>query len=228
MTEVNIVNRTTDGAERESLRQVSTPRKPIVAVDIDDVLADFVGAFVEYSNKYWHGDYQNDDYSEDWAAFWRVDYQEMIRRREEMKRTDFNATLPIIDGARETLERLKPNYDFAAITSRPRDITDVTNCWLARNFPKIFREIYYAGIWDIVPGEHQNPVRQTMNKGKMVCEIVGASYLIDDQPKHVNGAADLGVTGLLFGGYGWNRDAEIRAGVVRVAGWSAVAQYFGV
>lgn len=196
-----------------------TSFKPVIAVDIDDVLAKFVGTFTDYSNRRWGGDYKVDNYTEDWVSFWEVSYVEAVRRREEMKALEFNVSLPVLDKSYEVLRRLKDGYQLVTVTSRPKDIADLTNRWLKENFPKIFDESYFVGIWDSLPGEHKIIEKQKMHKGQFLRDVVGADYLIDDHAKHTNGAADFGIESLLFGNYGWNRNAEIVNGVTRVADW---------
>lgn len=55
-------------------------KKPKIAVDIDDVLSEFVPALIEYSNKKWGTKLTIDDFSEDYAQMWKVDH-EVVKQR---------------------------------------------------------------------------------------------------------------------------------------------------
>ena len=42
--------------------------KPIVAIDLDDTLADFLGAFVHYARRTWNITIDPETYSDDWIS----------------------------------------------------------------------------------------------------------------------------------------------------------------
>jgi hypothetical protein len=92
------------------------------------------------------------------------------------------------------------------------------------HFGNIFDEIIFSGVY-----EETSDFSVTIHRTKGdICQEIGASFLIDDQPKHANGEAERGIKSLLFGDYGWNRKAEIVYGVIRLSDWGKVADYFGV
>jgi hypothetical protein len=62
----------------------------------------------------------------------------------------------------------------------------------------------------------------------MICQEIGAGYLIDDNVEHCRLAAEAGVKALLFGEYGWNKHLPTPPGVERVKDWKDVTDYFNV
>ena len=202
-----------------------TKSKPIIAVDIDDVLADFVVAMVNFSNEHFKTNLTTEDYDENWAKMWHVSDAEAIARRTMMKNTEMNTTLKPLENAYEVLEKLTTKFEIVALTSRPEDIARATAGWTEMHFPHLVSRIVHSNFWSQIPGKISHSANLT--KGNLAQEI-GTSFLIDDQPKHANSFAELGGRSLLFGDYGWNRDAEIVDGVTRVADWGGVADYFGV
>lgn len=64
-----------------------------------------------------------------------------------------------------------------------------------------------------------------MTKGELA-KSIGADYIIDDQIKHVLAAAELGIRGILFGDYAWNKADVLPDNVTRVNDWQEVLNYF--
>ncbi len=57
---------------------------PIIAIDIDDVLADYAAGFVKFSNARWGLNLTIADYDEHWGNVWGVDVDEVRRRADIM------------------------------------------------------------------------------------------------------------------------------------------------
>ena len=51
-------------------------------------------------------------------------------------------------------------------------------------------------------------------------------FLIDDQIKHVKACAELGIKGLLYGDYSWNKTDEIFPNITKVKNWQETLEYF--
>lgn len=195
-------------------------RRPKIAVDIDEVLADFVNHFVRFSNERWSTTLCFDDYDENWAAMWGVDLDEMKVRAQSYYNSDLVENLTVIPGAHKGLTSLAVNYDIVALTSRPRVVSHRTVSWIDKHYGELLTEetIHFAGLWDELT-EHSHK----RTKGELVQDL-GIDILIDDQPKHCLGAAECGKSAILFGDYAWNRDIMLPSNVVRCVDWSAVEQ----
>jgi uncharacterized HAD superfamily protein len=195
-------------------------KKPIIAVDIDDVLAAEAEFIIAYSNENWGHSLSLEDYKENWGEMWGLDHDAVERRADTLHQTDLVMMYRTIDGAHQALLELKKNYDLIILTSRRRLIQAETSDWIAQNFGDIFDEIHYTGFWDTKdPGGHLR------TKGKLLEEI-GADYVIDDQSKHCIAASECGIKAILFGDYAGNRSVKLPSDVVRCKNWKEVLEYF--
>lgn len=199
--------------------------KPIIAVDVDDVLAAFAKGFTEFSNKKWGTNLEPDDYDEHWAQVWGVDEVE-ARKRGDIVHANASQ---IISGlahnpeAREVLSSLAKKYKLVIVTSRRRAIQKDTFEWLDKYFKDIFKEVHFAGIWDDLEKDLTARLKATKTD---VIRQVGADYLIDDHPKHCIAAAEAGIIAILFGDYRWNRDVKLGKNMVRAQNWQEVLEFF--
>ncbi|OGL30777.1 hypothetical protein A3F37_04135 [Candidatus Saccharibacteria bacterium RIFCSPHIGHO2_12_FULL_41_12] len=189
--------------------------KKTIAIDIDDVIAQHVPEFIEFSNKNYNTNLSMHDYRDHWAEIWQVDHEEMKKRE-----LDFHSkrvhNFKKLKEADRVLEFLKENYDLVIVTARPQYLVDSTHVWLERFYDGIFSDVHFVPIWE---------AGSKITKAD-VCRQIGADYLIDDMPLHCNIASSAGITALLFGDYPWNRNLDLSEGVVRVNKWSDVAEYF--
>lgn len=205
---------------------VSQMRKTI-AIDIDDVLSLHAQAFTEFSNERWGTQLTADDYDDDWSLLWELD-KELEEHRAEMdvRANEFFAKriagMAHIQDAYEVLVKLKKDFNLVIVTSRRLQIKAETLAWIDEKFPGIFEQsdIYFAGFYDKI-----NAGSAYRNKGDIVRDLQ-ADYLIDDQVKHCNGAAEHGIRALLFGGYAWHERSEIHEDVIPIGSWREVKEYF--
>ena len=207
------------------MKKAST--KPIIAVDIDDVISDYVSSVVQFVRREYNENFTHDDVLENWSEMLGIPQDEWVRQYESFVFEDkYYENPPIIEGAVEALQRLSTSFDLVALTSRSSFLRDATIKFIDDNLPNLFKEVVLAGIWEPNKDGVVNANALARHTKADVCREIGANYLIDDQPKHCNGAAQIGIKGLLFGDYGWNRTVEIENLVTRVSDWRAVEKYF--
>jgi 5'(3')-deoxyribonucleotidase len=200
-------------------------KRKVIAVDIDDVLSLTAEGFAAFSDERWGGKHKSEDYTEAWAEFWNVSIEEALKRSDEYHDSGVIATFNHHGTSVGVLRRLSKKYDIVVITSRRKTLKDLTDTWLATHYPGIFSEVHYAGIWDH-DGEARS-IEHRLNQTKTeLAQQIGADYLIDDQPKHCVSAAAVGIQALLFGRHKSLDMLELPAGVIRVADWIAVEEYF--
>lgn len=196
--------------------------KPIIAVDLDDVLSSENEAMRLFINENFGQNHTPEDYQIDgeywsyWDKVWGVDRQTARRWFNAYLDANVKSKHQLVDGAVETIRLLERKYDLVIITSREDRMVAVTHEWLGRHFPKIFKQVEFVRIWE-KNGEH---TKATIGKE------LGAEYLIDDNVEHCNLAQEAGIQSLLFGEYGWNRKQVVVPGVIRVKDWQAVREYF--
>lgn len=198
---------------------IPTSTKPIIAIDVDDVIAANAPAFVEYSNKKYGTRLTLDDYQEHWGEVWKVDHEELLRRSSEYTTSQL-PTYAAIDGAYQALKQLKKRFKLVIVTSRRRSMDTLTRAWLQEKCPDIFDDIVFSGFFDT---ELESAINLT--KGDIVKDL-GAEYFIDDQLKHIETAAGNGITSLLFGDYSWNKTDKLPENTIRVKNWQEVVEYF--
>lgn len=194
--------------------------KPVIGVDIDDVIAANAAGFIEYSNNKYGTHLTVDDYQDHWGEVWKAEHEEAERRAVEYHESGHIATYGIIEGAHEVLGELKDRYALVVLTTRRNSINQLTREWIDKYYPDIFDELIFSGFFD-------SPTEKSihMTKGELAMRV-GMDYLIDDQLKHVQSAAEMGVNGLLFGEYPWNMIEKLPSNVTRVKNWEEVRKYF--
>lgn len=147
--------------------------KPIIAIDVDDVIAANAPAFVEYSNHKYGTHLTIDDYQEHWGEVWKVEHEELLKRASEYQDSNHIGTYSVIDGAYPALQELKKRFKLVIVTSRHKSMDTLTRVWLQENYPDIFDDIIFSGFFDT---ELKSAIHLT--KGEIVKEI-GATYFID-------------------------------------------------
>lgn len=195
--------------------------KPTIAIDIDDVLADYAAEFVIMSNKLWGTDLTPDQYDEDWMKLWGVGVDEIMERGKILFEDRMHERLKHKDDAVPVLEELSKSYRLTVITARNSQTRELTLGWFKRHYPMIDPDnVTFAGLWE-------NPDSQVAKRTKgAIAKSLGVDYIIDDQLKHCLAADKLGIKALLFGNYTWNQTGSLPSGVTRVHDWASVGKYF--
>lgn len=194
--------------------------RPIIALDIDDVLSRSAATIIRYANKRWGHAHTLEDFNEHLPTLWQVEQSEAERRWAEYMASGEMERYELLPDARIVLTNLARQYRIIAVTSRRESLMDLTERWLSANYPGITERVISSNFYG-----NGNPDAYKLTKAAILQEI-GADYLIDDQPKHCNGAAGVGVRAVLFGDYPWNRSVELAKSIVRCKDWHAVQEYF--
>lgn len=195
--------------------------KPVIVIDLDNVLAESAKGFVLYSNTNFGTAITLNDYSEDWQTMWSVSLEEAERRSELMLQNEMQRDYRTVAGATSVLTKLNREYKLIILTSRRKKSELYTKQWLQDQYPGIFCEIVFSGLFDTghVGGSH------LLTKGEQYRQL-GASFVIDDNLKHCESATQLGIKAILFGDYPWNQSKLLPEGVARCEKWSDVNRYF--
>tara|TARA_Y100000034_G_C6878007_1_gene401825 strand:+ start:439 stop:1050 length:612 start_codon:yes stop_codon:yes gene_type:complete len=189
----------------------------LIAVDIDDVIAEFMDGFIQFHNeKYGTSLVKKDlvDYS-----FWRVLKEE---REEGIKRiynfidsSNFKEILPA-EGAFEVLNLLKEENELVIITSRPKSFTKQTEEWIKNHFPGIFSKIHFSYNRDI-----QKKGNKTKNK---ICEELKVDIFIEDSLEYSEECVSEGTKVLLLN-KPWNQREELPHNLIRIQDWNEVLSH---
>jgi 5'(3')-deoxyribonucleotidase len=191
--------------------------RPIIIVDIDEVLARHNFALAKWHNDSFGTSHTEHTYvTDEWSRVWGTSPEETERRAASYQTHDVFVTLPVMSGAHDALAKLSVVHDLVVVTVRRRHVVDATHIWLDQHFPGIFKDVRFIHLWD-------EGAKTT--KAEIAAEL-GASYLIDDSLKHCTLAAAEGIEAFLFGDYTWNKAEVLPPGVRRVKNWQEIAEHF--
>lgn len=197
--------------------------RKIIAIDIDDVIADTTEALRQTANQIPGVQLTKDHYQapgEYWGyyeAVWarnNVDHLVSFDTLHTDMATD-QSHVKLITGAKTALEKLSKKYRIVLVTSREVEWIETTNKWVMSNLGEYVEDIVFV--------HHKNTDGRT--KGDACLEL-GASWLIDDNVDHCKSAKQQGVEAILFGSYGWNIDAKEVSGLNKALNWGKVLEYF--
>jgi len=205
--------------------------KPTIAVDCDEVLAQFVPALCEFHNATYGTPalsartFHSYKFCEVWGG---TNEESMEKVFAFFKSPYFLDNLKPIDGALNVLSSFRDSFDFVIVTSRQHSIQDQTLKWLRANFPPgIFKDVLFGNHWTRdAPG----PEIATSNKRSKqeMCRAANAVLLIDDSVKYARQCSTVLDGVVLFGNYAWNQLSEDESGlpenVTRANSWSEVAR----
>lgn len=192
-------------------------RKPVVALDIDDVLVDTAAALLnDYNKKYGTSLEKHHYYSKDVNVLGVTDYNEAADR---LTRYVLSGALtqsqPLLD-AIEAVRRLSGAYTFIGVTSRPPEIAAATRDWLNLHFGDRVSDVIFTHF--IMAADSQNKTQLTKVE---VCSDINATYMIEDHLHHAIPVAESGVKVFLID-QPWNQMETLPLGIERVTSWSDI------
>lgn len=190
--------------------------KPVIAVDIDDVLFPFVDGIAAYHNNLKGTNLTVDDFfSYNFVEVWGGEVDETERIVESFLGMD-QLHLQPVHGAKEALARLSQDFEVVLVTARNQLFESATSAWLQHHLPELFSQVIFAG--------NHHDGRPYRPKG-VICEELGARLLIDDHPRNLLSVAEHGIDGVLFGTKAWSVRPETPARITPCKDWDAVVSY---
>jgi uncharacterized HAD superfamily protein len=190
--------------------------KPVIAVDIDEVMFPMVPDLISYLDREHSVRLSQADFIKyNLEEIWKGDPAEALELFESYKNQVGIEVAPI-KGAAEALHKLSLKYDVIVMTARDIKVEDITRSWLNHHFPELFKEVHLLG--------NRKDSVSYRNKAE-VCKELGVFCLIDDSLKHVIETNAAGIKTILFGDYPWNQIDELPSGVIRVEDWQGVLEY---
>lgn len=191
--------------------------KPIIAVDIDDVIYPMVPSLIEYldinhSVRLTPGDFKEYDIRKVWGGG-----PEEATKIFEAYKHHVGIEVTPIKGAAEALQKLSQNYEVIVLTARDISNFPRTSAWVEQHFPQIFKDVHLVG------NKHDSKTYRTKAE---VCLELGVYCLVDDNLNTVLETYAVGVKTVLFGNYSWNQTDNLPDGVTRAKNWKEVLEYF--
>lgn len=184
----------------------------VIAVDLDEVVADTLQAFLAYYN-FRHGTCvsREDFATSDWGECLKLRPSELEAMIRSFTQSEFHSRIRPVVGAVEILARLSSLYPLHMVTSRWGPLAEVTQPWLNAHFPDRFVAVHYSRT--------SHPVASgngSLRKSE-ICREIGASLIIEDCPVHAGECLSSGIAVILME-RPWNRSFEEKS-ALRVKSW---------
>jgi len=194
------------------------PAKKIIAVDIDEVLADFFAYFVEYHNSTYKTTItKNEVFSFNLHEVFNISREEITARMIKFSEEKHNTKVSLVPGAKEGIDALiNKDYELHLVTSRPEAIKPQTVEWIDKYFPGKFTDLHHA----FNPNIHE---KGTKKKKWEVCKEIGAGILIEDFLPNAIGCAENGIEVFLMD-TPWNQTEDLPDGIFRVESWKEIVE----
>ncbi|XVE97809.1 hypothetical protein REPUB_Repub03eG0050900 [Reevesia pubescens] len=199
------------------------PEKIAVAVDVDEVLGNFVSALNRFIADRYALNHSVSEYHV-YEFFKNITSSLVLtadnRVHEFFKTPYFKKGIHPIPGAQMALHKLSRFCNLSVVTSRQNVIKDHTIEWLGKHYPGLFQEIHF--------GNHFALDGDSKPKSE-ICRLLGAKILIDDNPRYAVECAQVGIRVLLFdyeNSYPWCKTGSIDQHplVTKVHNWEEAEQ----
>ncbi len=184
-----------------------------IAIDIDDVLADFLPTLLQFYNKQHKVNYEKKHFKSYhlWET-WGGTREEAIDIVFEFYDATEFTHIPVITGAQNAVNKLKQNHELVIITARPEAIREKTESWINTHFPETFSAVHIANRFS-----KSGP--QT-TKAEL-CEKHAIDLLIDDSLDYALESITPHRRILLFDNP-WNQHDKLPVGIKRVYSWKEI------
>jgi 5'(3')-deoxyribonucleotidase len=191
--------------------------KPIIGVDLDDVIYPFTTEFMKFVNKQLGVDKTIKNclvYS--LAVTYGIPEQQIYDFIALFMNTRAAKNALPIPGARTSLKTLKEHYDVHIVTARPETLNKDTRNWLDKDFKDLYSDIHYCSFYSL------GDKKEVKLSKTDVCKQLNAFCLVDDNVWNATEFHRAGFLGILFGNYPWQSSAE--RDIVKASNWAEVKQ----
>ena len=184
-----------------------------IGIDIDDVIVDFVTPFIRFHNKNYGTSWTKETLSFPDLASMTNDTSEQLQDKMRLFNMSEITQLPLIDGAKESINILARDHQLSAITGRPLYLEGETRAHIKEHFQGI-ENIYFTGTY------YLNEKHDKREKSHF-CLSNGIELMVEDIPEFANDCANAGIKVLLFD-QPWNRKVKETDNITRVSSWSEI------
>jgi phosphoglycolate phosphatase-like HAD superfamily hydrolase len=192
--------------------------KQIIALDIDGVLADWVGSAVPRLNKILKTNLNiNDDVSFDLHTAFGTTRERMQAALDELYQNFSVGELKTVKGAQRSIRILSADYDFIAITARPKEFWSGTYKWVKANYSDLI-ELYFG----TAQGKPFGGDKHKDDKLSL-CEKFNVAYLIEDNPAEILAALETKTVPLCHA-WPWNTEISLHPEIPR-GNWQYLTKY---
>ncbi|PLW79414.1 hypothetical protein C0585_07975 [Candidatus Woesearchaeota archaeon] len=187
----------------------------IIAIDIDQVLADTTQPIIDFYNKKLNASVILDE-NFSYALFknWNLEKEDSLKIVDEFIANE-SINIEPIDGAIEAISKLKEKgFRLFAVTARPRIHENITKEWINRHFGD-------DTFFEIISTNQYNDPNEA--KKSYFLKEFGASMIIDDNPYNCEECFDNGFNAILFNmnnQYPWGKTNNEK--IQKVTSWDEV------
>eukprot|EP01035_Chromulina_nebulosa_P018322 gene18322-24011_t len=175
--------------------------KPVIAVDIDEVLAHFIPKLADFHNENYGTSLTVEHFNcYEFHKVWGGSLEETSSKVMSFFDSPHIHELSTVSGSYDALKLLKQDFSLHIVTSRQHIVEDLTRQWIQKNYPDIFDEIHF--------GNHYTKNGISRSKSD-ICKDINALLLVDDSLIYAKHCAICGIPVILFGNYPWNRPNDI-------------------
>ena len=184
-----------------------------IGVDLDDVLADFLSALIEYHNDTYRTSLTRDQFQS--YRFWETwggTKEEAIQKVYDFHKTQYSKSIKPIAGSQEAIRILKSDNDLCVITAKQDEIVDTVRAWVPKQYSDAFSDIFFANHYS------QNGSSRTK---KQICDSNDVVLLIEDSLDYALECLSPKRTILLLDSP-WNKCSGLPQGIYRVHSWNEI------
>lgn len=184
-----------------------------IGIDLDEVLAEFVTAFLAYHNTAYGTAFHRNQMScyNGWS---RTSREETERIHDFFKTPYFEEIVPV-NGSQQGTKVLSREHQLVVITARPTEMYQKTQQWVKRYFPSQISAVNLTNQFARKSGS-------AVSKSSL-CRDSGISIMIEDSLDQARDCAAIGVQTLLLD-CPWNQTSELAPGIQRVYSWDEIVQ----
>jgi len=189
-----------------------------IAIDIDDVLLDFIDAFLNFCNSNYGTSFKKENvFSYNLEESFNITREEKNEWMNEFYKSNFFREIKPVEGAQEALNILKKENENIILTSRLLSLDhinmkEITEDSLKRNFEGDYSAIFYS----------KNHETKGQSKAD-ICMREGISLLMDDCLLYALECNKKGIPSLLMNNP-WNQANLEGTLITRVNNWEEVLQ----
>ncbi len=187
-----------------------------IGVDVDDVLAELMEAYLRYHNQNFNTRTQKKDmFSYSYRAVFGGTEEETQQKVLKFFKTDYFRNIIPVPGSLEMVRQLARQHKLCIITARPHILRAETQQWLRKHFADAFHCINLTNQWH---GVGKKKLKSEIGKEQKI------SIMIDDSLNHALDCAAAGIYVLLADfNYPWNQStATLPENIKRVHSWEEI------
>ncbi len=180
--------------------------KPLIAVDLDDVIFDCNGTLQVILVKEF-------GFAGTYSEFIKLN-PDMVGVAFEFLYGKYHQDSPSVEGSFEALSSIAAFYEMTVITGRSEDVREQTVKWLESNFLGLFKGIHFTNSFLAVEST-------TRIEKHEICANLGIRTIIEDSHEVAVSAASNNMNVLLID-RPWNREVPQQQNIHRAKGWKDI------